>query len=178
MTATQSVATETPPLTDLAEPVRSHAVDPRERAAQIREGRKGQVGNLQQKLPYFGEKEGWKRRWVLGSNVPGRQQEGYTFVDRAEVVMKAAGIGFGNQDVGNKVAVHAGKGLVGLDGAPELLYLMEIPQEIAKELDYEKSGKAIRASVTALKSGNTGGHISADQNAYVPKDFSRIGGTS
>jgi len=142
----------------------------REKAELIRSSRKGEIGVINQKLPFYGERPGWKRRWVLTSNLPSRMEEGYAFVTRDDVSMKADGIGFGNKDIGNRVAVHAGRGSIDAAGKQEMLYLMEIPMEIAKELDFHKSKRQVAASIDSLKAGNSGGHVKADHNAYVPKD--------
>lgn len=164
-----SVKSETPTnaVPDSEIPARSHELSAAERAKQILDERKGTITPFtQQKLPYFGEKPGWKRRWVLTENVPGRLQEGYTHVKNHQVQMLAQGIGFGNQDIGDNVAVFAGRGSLDRNGGQQYLYLMEIPQEIADKLHDIKVVQPTQATIAALKQGNpTGGPV--DQHTYI-----------
>jgi len=126
-------------------------IDPREYANQIRAGRKDFSG-LEQKMKYYGENPGWKRRWVNEENVPGRIEEGYRFVQRNEVSMSDS-VRYGNADMADRVSIHAGKDAY---GKPFSAYLMEIPQEIADELDAEKSHKKVKLSEQSIRSGTVG----------------------
>jgi len=126
-------------------------IDPREYAEKIRSTRKDFSG-LEQKLKYYGENPGWKRRWVNEEGVPGREQEGYRFVLRSEVGMSDS-IGRGNTDMGDRVSVF---GVTNERGVPYNTYLMEIPQEIADEYDYEKSHKKVKLSEESIRAGTVG----------------------
>ena len=126
-------------------------LDAREYAEQIRSSRKDFSG-LEQKLKYYGENPGWKRRWVNEENVPSREQEGYRFVLRSEVGMSDS-IGRGNTDMGDRVSVFGG---TSERGVPYNTYLMEIPQEIADEYDHEKSHKKVKLSEESIRAGTVG----------------------
>lgn len=126
-------------------------VDAREYAAKIRANRKDFSG-LEQKMKHYGENPGWKRRYVNEDNVPARLEEGYRFVLRSEVSMSDS-MRYGNTDMGDRVSVHAG---VGTNGQPFSAYLMEIPLEIADELDSEKSHKKVKLSEQSIRSGTVG----------------------
>ena len=126
-------------------------IDAREYAAQIRSTRKDFSG-LEQKLKYYGENPGWKRRWVNEENVPAREQEGYRFVLRSEVNMSDS-IGRGNTDMGDRVSVLGG---IDVQNRPYNQYLMEIPQEIADEYDHEKSYKKVKLSEESIRAGTVG----------------------
>ena len=126
-------------------------VDAREYAEKIRANRKDFSG-LEQKMKHYGENPGWKRRWVNEDNVPGRIEEGYRFVQRAEVAMSDS-LRYGNSDVGDRVSLHAG---IDTFGKPFSAYLMEIPQEIADELDNEKSHKKVKLSEQSIRAGTVG----------------------
>ena len=126
-------------------------IDPREYAAKIRSGRKDFSG-LEQKMKFYGENPGWKRRFVNEENVPGRIEEGYRFVLRGEVSMSDS-IRYGNMDMGDRVSIHAGTDSF---GKPFSSYLMEIPQEIADELDNEKSYKKVKLSEQSIRAGAVG----------------------
>lgn len=131
-------------------PARSR-IDAREYAEKIRSNRKDFSG-LEQKMKHYGENPGWKRRWVNEDNVPGRIEEGYRFVQRAEVAMSDS-LRYGNSDMGDRVSVHAGTDTF---GKPFSAYLMEIPLEIADELDHEKSHKKVKLSEQSIKAGTVG----------------------
>lgn len=126
-------------------------IDAREYAEKIRSNRKDFSG-LEQKMKFYGDNPGWKRRWVNEENVPGRQEEGYRFVQRSEVSMSDS-MRHGNTDTADRVSVHAG---VDSFGKPFSAYLMEIPQEIADELDYEKSHKQVKLSEQSIRAGQVG----------------------
>ena len=149
---------------------RNHELEAQKRAKQILDERKGSVTPFTAaKLPYFGERPGWKRRWVLSENVPGRLQEGYSFVKNDQVEMQASGIGFGNQDIGDRVAVFAGRGSLDKHGGQQYLYLMEVPQEIADKLHDIKVVQPTQATIASLKAGDSGGFGTSDKHAYVPR---------
>lgn len=133
-------------------------IDPREYAEKIRATRKDFSG-LEQKMKHFGENPGWKRRWVNEDNVPGRLEEGYRFVQRDEVSMSDS-LRYGNSDIGDRVSVHAGKND---NGHPFNAYLMEIPQEIADELDEAKSHKKVRSIEQSIRAGTVGNPTGNDR---------------
>lgn len=132
------------------EPARTR-VDAREYAAQIRANRKSFSG-LEQKMKHYGENPGWKRRYVNEENVPARLEEGYRFVLRSEVAMSDS-MRYGNTDMGDRVSVHAG---TNTNGQPFSAYLMEIPEDIASEYDYEKSHKQVKLSEESIRAGAAG----------------------
>ncbi len=144
-------------------PARTRTLDARTEAERIRRERKGLSG-LEQRMAYFGEHPGWKRRWVNDDNVPFRLGEGYRFVEGSEVNMSTS-IRYGNIDIGDKVSYPVG-GSNGR-GDPRLAFLMEIPQEIADELDKAKSHDKIAAIDQSIRSGTIG---DPGSHAYVPKD--------
>jgi len=144
------VAPEVPRETLVVTPARTR-IDPREYAESIRANRKDFSG-LEQKMKYYGENPGWKRRWVNEDNVPGRLQEGYRFVQRDEVNMSDS-LRYGNNDVADRVSVHAG---TNTQGQPFSAYLMEIPLEIAEEMDEAKSYKKVRSIDESIRAGTVG----------------------
>lgn len=138
-------------------------LDPKAEAERIRASRPAANG-LEQKMAYYGENPGWKRRWVNADNVPARIHEGYRHVQRDEVDMSDS-IRFGNADVGNHVCVPVG-GYVNLE--PLKAYLMEIPQEIANDLDYSKNYSKIARIEDTIKKGTIG--IDDLRNMRIPAD--------
>lgn len=138
-------------------------IDPKEYADKIRKSRT-EFNGLEQKMAYYGENPGWKRRWVNADNVPGRLHEGYRHVQRDEVDMSDS-IRFGNADIGNHVCIPVGGYL---NGQPLMAYLMEIPVVIAEELDYAKSGKHIARIEDSIKKGTIG--LSDTRNMRIPAD--------
>ena len=144
------------------EPKRSH-IDAKEYAEKIRRDRKNFNG-LELKLSFLGDHPGWKRRWVNDENTPMRLAQGYRFVEKAEIEMSDS-LRYGNADIGNRVAYPTG----GLNARNEMgmAYLMEIPQEIADDLDKQFSqdqADRIDASIRAGKVGDPG------PTAYVPQN--------
>jgi hypothetical protein len=136
-------------------------IDAREYAATIRANRKSFSG-LELKLAYYGENPGWHRRWVNEDNVPLREQEGYRFVLRDEISMSDS-LRYGNQDMADRVSTYGGKDST---GKPFNQYLMEIPDEIAGDLDERKSISKIRLNEQSIISGAAGG---------IPTGNSRVG---
>ena len=142
--------------------VKRSRLDPKTEADRIRASRKSFNG-LEMKLSFLGDHPGWKRRWVNDENVPQRLNQGYRFVEPAEVELSDS-LRYGNSDVGNRVAYPTG----GLNTRNEtaMAFLMEIPQEIADELDKVVTDKtaSIDQTIRAGKVGNPGA------NSYVPRD--------
>ena len=160
-------ADQVPVNDQLAPTIERTRVDAREYAAKIRANRKDFSG-LEQKMKHYGENPGWKRRYVNEDNVPARLEEGYRFVLRSEVSMSDS-MRYGNTDMGDRVSVHAG---VGTNGQPFSAYLMEIPLEIADELDSEKSHKKVKLSEASIRSGTVGnpaGNTRVGQAAGLPE---------
>jgi len=133
-------------------PARSR-LDAREYAEKIRRERVS-ISSVIKRLPDFGDNPGWKRRWVNDEGVPMRRNEGYRFVTKDEIGDVAYDAMRNETDPSNFVCRPVG----GLNDENKLrmAYLMEIPIEIADELDYEKSHKAIKASESAIRSGSIG----------------------
>jgi hypothetical protein len=142
-------------------------IDPREYAQKIRANRKDFSG-LETKMKYYGENPGWKRRWVNEDNVPGRIEEGYRFVQRNEVAMSDS-MRYGNQDMADRVSTHAGTDQF---GKPYSAFLMEIPDEIANELNDQKSYDKVRLIEKSIRSGTVGNPSGNDRvgtNAGLPE---------
>ena len=133
-------------------------LDPREYAEKIRRERVS-VSSVIKRLPDFGDNPGWKRRWVNDEGVPMRRNEGYRFVTKDEIGDVSYSATRNDTDPSNFIARPVG----GLNDENKLrmAYLMEIPQEIANELDYEKSHKAIKSSEDAIRRGTVGNPQSA-----------------
>ena len=128
-------------------------LDARAEAERIRNSR-GPLTGVEMRLEFFGTNPGWQRRWVTGANVPLRLRDGYRFVLKDEVQMSNS-VNLGNTSTDDRVIHPAG----GLDphGGPMLLYLMEIPVEIAKELDEVRRDAPARRLEEAIKSGSDHG---------------------
>lgn len=122
-----------------------------EEAERILANRKDFSG-LELKLKAYGENPGWTRRWVNEQNVPGRLEEGYRFVERGEVSMSDS-MRYGNQDIGDRVSIHAG---TDDKGHPFSAYLMEIPNRVAEVLNEQKSYRQIRLSEESIRAGAVG----------------------
>jgi hypothetical protein len=76
---------------------------------------------------------------------------------------------YGNEDTGDRVSKHAGHTK---QNTPFNAYLMEIPLEIAKLLDDEKSHGKIRNSELSIRSGAAGapqGNTRVGANAGLPE---------
>lgn len=149
--ATENIITA-PTLDEIPEVKRSEPtlLDAKEHAEKILAARKAFNG-LESKLAFEGDHPGWKRRWVNEENVPGRIDEHYRFVLRDEVSMSDS-LRFGNEDTGDRVSKHAGT----RGGVPFKAFLMEIPEEIAKLLDKEKSHDQIARYEHSIRNGAAG----------------------
>ncbi len=137
-------------------------LDAKEEAKRIRAERPNYSG-LEQRLAFNGENPGWKYRWVVEENVQRRLAQGYRFVLNEEVQLSES-MRYGNHDLGGKVGKHSGTDQF---GNPIMQWLMEIPKEIAEELDFEFGIKQAQARESSIRNGNIG---SPGKQAYVPKD--------
>lgn len=174
--AAMTVTSSTPSLEEIPEVSRESLqvlttartrVDAREYSEKIRANRKSFSG-LEQKLKYYGENPGWHRRWVNEENVPSRVEEGYRFVLRAEVSMSDS-LRYGNSDVGDRVSIHGG---TDKQGKPFNQYLMEIPLDIAEELNNEKSLNKVKLSEQSIRAGAVGnpqGNTRVGKEAGLPE---------
>lgn len=137
-------------------------IDPKEYAEHIRSNRQSSSG-LEQKMKYYGENPGWKRRWVNDDNVPGRLAEGYRFVLKEEISMSDS-VRYGNDDVANYVSQPVGGN--NNRNEPMRAFLMEVPLEIADELLQEKSLSKVAKIEQSIKQGNIG--LTDTRNMRIP----------
>ena len=147
---------------DIPRETKRTRIDAKEYADKLRKNRPSSSG-LEQKMKYYGENPGWKRRWVNDDTVPSRLAEGYRFVQKEEVSMSDS-IRYGNDDVANAVSQPVG-GFNG-NGEPRRAFLMEIPLEIAEELDQEKSLSKVARIEQSIRAGTIG--ISDPRNMRIP----------
>lgn len=130
------------------------------------------IGQLQQRLPYVGEKPGWRRYWVLSMNVPRRLAEGWRFVARSSIQMASTGLGFGNYALGDNVEVPAGRSEIDDKGNASKLHLMEIPEAVAQHLTKVNVTNPTRAIEAALKGpGGVDNLVPASHNPYAARQF-------
>jgi|GEM_PF-3700938 len=129
-------------------------------AAEIRRTRSS-ISSIKKRLPDFVDNPGWKRRWVNDDNIANRKQEGYRFVTKDEINDVSYDASRDDQDPANYVCRPVG----GINDKNELrsAYLMEVPQEIADELDFEKSLKQSIANKRAILDGTAGAPQSSGQ---------------
>lgn len=161
--AAREAAKQATAQTDKQEPVSKRSrIDPREYAEKFRRERKS-ISGFETRLAQYGENPGWKRRWVNDDNVPQRLNEGYRFVMKEEVSMSDS-VSRGNDDVANAVSQPVGG--TNSRNEPRRAFLMEIPLEMAKELDYEKSGKQAEKITQSILRGNIG--VADPRNMRLP----------
>lgn len=135
-------------------------IDAREYAAKVRRERVG-ITSITKRLPDFGDNPGWKRRWVNEENVPQRKHEGYRFVTKDEVNDPSFDPTREDNDPSNYLCFAVG-GMTD-QGKLRQAYLMEIPDEIASELDFEKSIKHVKVSEDQIRNGTIGNPQAAGQ---------------
>ena len=136
-------------------------IDAREYAAKIKRERVS-ITSIAQRLPSFGDNPGWKRRWVNDENIPQRKQEGYRFVTKDEVNDPSFDPTREDGDPSNYICRAVG-GTTDLQKL-RMAYLMEIPDEIASELDFEKSIKQVKVSEDQIRNGTVGNPQAAGQS--------------
>ena len=145
-------------------------IDAREYAAKVRRERVG-ITSITKRLPDFGDNPGWKRRWVNEENLPQRKHEGYRFVTKDEVNDPSYDASRGNSDPSNYLCRAVGG--VTDQGNLRQAYLMEIPDEIASELDFEKSIKQVKVSESQIRNGTVGnpqaaGNMRGQEDGVTP----------
>lgn len=138
-------------------PKRAAPPDASKYAEEVR-SRRGDVSQMQSRLAFFGEREGWTRRWVLDNadRIPSCLRDGWRFVEKHEVEMSDA-FGYGSTDMGNQISI-----ITSVGAGPVRQVLMEIPTEIYNEIMqirvYDRNN-AIEDSIRNGSVGSTGaGH--------------------
>jgi hypothetical protein len=110
-----------------------------EYAAEIRRTRTSDISQVRFNLPIFVDNQGWKRRWVHEDNCITRRNQGYRYVTKDEIGGVYYDDARESTDASNYVAYPA-KGRND-HGKPTMMYLMEIPKSLARELDHELNEK-------------------------------------
>jgi len=136
-------------------------INAREYAEKLRRERVS-ITSIAQRLPSFGDNPGWKRRWVNDENIPQRKQEGYRFVTKDEVNDPSFDPTREDGDPSNYICRAVG-GTTDLQKL-RMAYLMEIPDEIAFELDFEKSIKQVKVSEDQIRNSSVGNPQAAGQS--------------
>lgn len=147
-------------------------VDPNLLGQALLDAQHPNIGQMQQRLPFVGDKAGWRRYWVLTSNVPFRLSQGWRFVKRDAIQMVSTGIEFGNKALGDNVEVPAGRADIDENGKSSKLHLMEIPEVVALALTKANVTDPTRAIEAAIRGDQgAGAHISPGHNPYAAKTF-------
>ena len=138
---------------------------PQERAAAIRKERTG--FGVQKYFDGVPEKDGWKRRWVNDINVPHRIDQGYTFVSKAHM-RDTSSIGYESVDVADRVTKP--NKASNPDGSAGMATLMEVPMEVALEIQKVMVDDPTDRIDAALRAGTVGEGGVQNKHNYIPKD--------